>query len=745
MGELLARLAARRGILLAMTATITVVALGGLPRLGFDDDVRRIFSPSDSELRGLQERADEFGTDELDLFVLLEGPDLLASNTRPALRRAATGLANVPGVASVLSPLALPDPDGDGKLDRGEITGHPLGRHLVSRDASAMLLPTRLSADLATVDDLEPVLDQARVAVEEAVAGSGIDVRLTGQPALRVAVVRGVQRDQIRFNVIGLLAAGLVGLLLLRRWSAVAIVGAAPAVAIVWTLGALGWAGIPIDVLTNVVPQLVLVIAFADAVHVVIAFRRHPAGSPGETSRAALRDVGAACALTSLTTMTGFGSLALVGMDALRRFGMACAIGTGLGFLAVVTVTPLLLGSRLGARVHRDSGRREPIGSAVSRWTKPFLERPVTVVAAAGAIFAVLIVAGTRLAPDYRYRDFLPADAEPVRALDRIDRDLGGSLPVQAVIEWSDDGTPESWILDAIGRTERALEASPLLGDALSALDVLAAIPFGDTDFATLRRLPPELTRRWILPDRRLALVTARAGDVGAARLAPALDAVDAELDRVMADRPGVRVGLVGTTVVSSRASLAMIELLARSLALAGAVIFVTLVVAFRSLRLGVVSLAPNALPLLAVVAWLVAAGRPLQYTSMTVLVVALGIAVDDTIHVLSAFRRLREGGQDSPRAARGAVRQVGPAVVLTTALLVAGFGTLLTSSLPNVRLFGGLACLAFVVALLGDLLLLPSLLSMTPGRRPREPRGHPSPREEEEATVPGRSARAAT
>jgi len=744
-GGLLARLAARRGILLALTAAISVVALGGLTRLGFDDDVRRIFSPSDPELRALQQRADEFGTDELDLFVLLEGPDLLAWNKRSALRRAATGLATVPGVASVLSPLALPDPDGDGVLDADEITRHPLGRHLVSRDAGAMLLPTRLSASLATVDDLEPVLDRARETVEEALAGTGIGVRLTGQPALRVAVVRGVQRDQIRFNVIGLLAAVLVGILLFRRWSAVAIVGAAPAVAVVWTLGALGWADIPIDVLTNVVPQLVLVIAFADAVHVVIAFRRHSDGSPLEASRAALRDVGAACALTSWTTMTGFGSLAFVGMDALRGFGVACAIGTGLGFLAVVTVTPLLLGSRLGAHVHADSGRRDPVESAISRWTDPLLGHPLIVVIGGGAILAALVVAGTRLVPDYRYRDFLPAGAESVRALDRIDRDLGGSLPVQAVVEWSDDETPESSVLEMIGRTERALEASPLLGEAVSARDVLAALPFGETGLATLRRLPPELTRPWILPDRRLALVTARAGDVGAARLAPALDAVDARLEDAVANRPGVRIELVGTTVASSRASLAMIETLARSLALAGAVIFVTLVVAFRSVRLGIASLAPNALPLLAVVAWLVAADRPLQFTSVTVLVVALGIAVDDTIHVLSAFRRLRDGGEDPVRAARGAVRQVGPAVVVTTALLVAGFGTLLTSALPNVRLFGGLACLAFVVALIGDLLLLPSLLSMVPDRRSRDTRGHPAPSEPDEGVAPERQARAAT
>ena len=101
----------------------------------------------------------------------------------------------------------------------------------------------------------------------------------------------------------------------------------------------------------------------------------------------------------------------------------------------------------------------------------------------------------------------------------------------------------------------------------------------------------------------------------------------------------------------------------------------------------------------------------------MVVFSIALGIAVDDTIHLLSGFERARREGRDVTAALSRSVAGVGRAIVTTTLLLTAGFGTLLLSGLPGTRLFGALACLALVLALVGDLLLLPAMILAVFGR----------------------------
>ena len=173
------------------------------------------------------------------------------------------------------------------------------------------------------------------------------------------------------------------------------------------------------------------------------------------------------------------------------------------------------------------------------------------------------------------------------------------------------------------------------------------------------------------------------------------------------------------------------------SLAVASVLIFVVLAFAFRSLRLGLVSVIPNSLPLLVTAAGLVLFGYPLQITSALTFSLCLGLAVDDTIHVMMRYRRLtsntgtgrnqNNGTSDGPASAaraatvadercnRSAVRetinQVGPALAITTAILVSGFAAMLISPMPGIQMFSLLGCIILITAFLGDLLILPAML----------------------------------
>jgi len=135
------------------------------------------------------------------------------------------------------------------------------------------------------------------------------------------------------------------------------------------------------------------------------------------------------------------------------------------------------------------------------------------------------------------------------------------------------------------------------------------------------------------------------------------------------------------------------------------------LTIALRSLTLGLVSIIPNAFPLLLNAGILSFLDKPLQITSVLTFSICLGIAVDDTIHFLIRFLRERKQGRNVHDSIVNAFESVGLALLITTAIIAGGFLAAMTSAMPGLVFFGALACSAMCAALIGDLVILPALL----------------------------------
>jgi len=160
-----------------------------------------------------------------------------------------------------------------------------------------------------------------------------------------------------------------------------------------------------------------------------------------------------------------------------------------------------------------------------------------------------------------------------------------------------------------------------------------------------------------------------------------------------------------------------MIEELITSLLGAAFIIFVILTIAFRSLRLGLVSILPNVMPIAAAGALRYTLSDSLDIASACSFAICLGIAVDDTIHYLIHFEHARRNGASAMEANRGTFTTVGSALVMTTLVMTAGLGTVLTSQMPVIFNFSAMACTTLAVALIADLLFLPALMTMFPGK----------------------------
>jgi len=217
--------------------------------------------------------------------------------------------------------------------------------------------------------------------------------------------------------------------------------------------------------------------------------------------------------------------------------------------------------------------------------------------------------------------------------------------------------------------------------------------------------------RRSLRRDLRRALVNARVADVGTAIAEPAYADIESSLERIRAAHPGFQIELTGTAYIARRNINLIIGDFGVGLLLAAGVIFAVLTIAFRSLRLGALAVFPNAFPLVVAASTLVFLGLNLQVGSAIAFTVCLGIAVDDTIHFIARFRRELEERGDVEEAVVHTFLTVGGALLVTTAVLFAGFGVVFFSTIAVSQLFAAIVCVALIAALLGDLLFLPALL----------------------------------
>jgi predicted RND superfamily exporter protein len=341
-----------------------------------------------------------------------------------------------------------------------------------------------------------------------------------------------------------------------------------------WTMGALGLVGEKLNVINTMLPTLVMVVGFADSMHLMMDIRLGLADgmSPKDASQAAVRHLTIALLLTSGTTAIGFGSLALAEVDIIRRFGLACAGGSILSMIAVLSLIPLLTSTWLGEHVRAAHGQDFFTRNFAyfQRYIDWILDHAWPVTIGGIGVTALLATSMFWLQPDNRLLEMIPKDEESYIALRRCDDAFGGTLSAFVVVEWPESlalGSPE--VLSALGDVEKLLKAEPGLHHPLSVLGVLAALPgpAGDaTPEALAKRVPllqlapADVRNRYVREEIRRALVVARLPDAGIATNRPIFDRIEGQLAALGQQYPNLKFALTGTAVVGSRNVHQMIE-----------------------------------------------------------------------------------------------------------------------------------------------------------------------------------------
>ena len=600
---------------------------------------------------------------------------------------------------------------------------HPLvGGHLVSEDGQTMLLLVTFDWDFVRSD--EQCTTELRAAAEKAAAefpDVSVSFMVTGDTPARITYMNAHEANQVKYQLIGYGVIAVMAIVLFRGIRAVLIVSLAPAIGVFWTMGFLRFFQLEDNPFNDVIlPVLISLVGLTDGVHLTVQIRKLRASGLSErlAARTALHEVGYACMLTSLTTAIGFGSLSLADNTWVKDFGWCSVIGVTLTFIAVVTIVPLVCSTRLGRNIHLGH-EKSLIDRNLTRLTGLIdlvLRAPKRIAFSGIALTVLLLGISLTLRPDQRRANSLPEKSEAYMAMMEMDKALGGLEFSEVVIEWSPkvaDDSPE--ILKTIAEVDDLLKSEPMIGYPLSIRNLVDSLPGegpAEERMSMIELLPPPLKRAFYTPERRRGVVTFRVQDLGIASFDPVFSRVTEGLKTIESHHPEFRMKLQGDAIWRWRNLYQIVIDLTASLGSASVIIFLTLTFAYRSLRVGLVSIIPNAFPLVVTGTWLVWRKESLELTSVCAFTVCLGIVVDDTIHFLSRFDEERRTAKNRNEAIRKAFGNVGVAMVMTTSVLVAGFGTVAFSDSRDHYIFASMGAITIASALFGDLIMLPAMLA---------------------------------
>ncbi len=591
---------------------------------------------------------------------------------------------------------------------------------LISADGKTLVLHLRIDWFYATTDTAcTTELREAAEAAAARVPGADLEFKVTGHAPLYLMIADNHLQDSWRYQAIGYSIMLITALVLFRGLSAVIIVAVAPAMGVFWTMGMLRFFDLQANPFNDIiVPVLISLVGLTDAVHLMVEIRNQRAigKSTTEATRGGVARVGSACALTSLTTAIGFGSLAWAHHEVVRDFGLCCVLGVGLTFISVLTVVPLGCRSPLGWRLHVGLGKSivdgqfRRIGPLVA-WV---LRHDRKVAWFAIAITLALAGACTQLEPDEKRYSGLSESGEAAQGLRHLDESLGG-LEFGYVAITGDENVSDGNLLKVLLEVEQALEKEPLIGRSLGLHDLLKVLPGeGEAEerMTLLELLPASLKRSFYIPEYRQTTLQFRVKDIGIAQYGPVFERIESELLEISGRHPDFTLRLHGDAVWRWRNVYQIVTDLATSLGTASVLIWLILTIVYRSIRIGLISIVPNLFPLVATGAILYITGQHLEIVTVCVFTICIGIAVDDTIHFLTRYAEEDALAENHQQAIESAFAGVGSALLMTTIVLVTGMMTAVFGDARDARLFGIMGAITLASALFADIFLLPALLS---------------------------------
>lgn len=587
----------------------------------------------------------------------------------------------------------------------------------------------------AALDNLYPQVSD--IAIREILgdpAYSDIEFFITGDVPMNSAYNIVFMEDSAIGIPLTFLLLAVFSLFLFRA-SLVGMIGplAVVILSVVLVAGFMGLFGWVLGMFFGIVPTLISGVGVAQSVHIILEYqRRLAAGDDRPTAvQGAIGKVGGACLMAAITTALGFLVMSVSEMKALSEMAFYASIGVMCTFILSTTLLVVFLGS---GKPPKKTGKAyvQPFVLKIVDWCAQVCVRyPRQLVTGGGVILLVSLVGLMFLKVDFNFLKEFKPHVEWRKHTELVEQVMGGTLSVVYIFDTKQsDGIKNPEFLQALDELQSFSEAQPFVQNSFSVADLQKDINrsfHGDDPVWYRLADDAQLISQYffvyelsggkevydfVSHDYAKAVVELRVQMTDSNNLKKLLADIDDFLEQNPVPNAEIKKTGVGLMWVKMADYISRTQIVGYSLIFFS--IAVILCIAFGSIKVGLLAMIPNIAPVLVVLGAMGWLDMHLDYVKLLLATIAIGIAVDDTLHLMINLRRqfIKTGNYE--QAVVLALKDVGPALLITTIILVGAFSCYLLSSMAILSSFGILLSAAIVVALVADLLFMPALILLT-------------------------------
>ncbi|GAB4407351.1 MAG: MMPL family transporter [Bacteroidia bacterium] len=637
-----------------------------------------------------------------------------------------------------LVPLVQTLPTTQAEVDSvfGRMQALPFYRGLLLDDSlRTTLIAVSLDPKLLDTEYKIELVRSVKGPIERFAETHGMEAHFAGMPVIRVNFHESVKKELFMFLGLALIVTGITLLVFFRSLYTVIFPMIVVGSVIIFSLGLIGLFGYKISIITGIIPALITVISIPNSVYLItkyhIEYRR--TRNKMKALIMVVEKIGIVTVMTNATTAIGMGVLAFTDIQPLREFGIVGSLCVVAAFFISLLLIPIVF-SYLPPPNFNQTRHLDRRGlNFMIRTLNQIVQKYTWTVYVAAVILTGLSIWGMFLIRPVSYVvDDVPQDSKVLRDLKYVESRFNGAMPFEIMIDTGKKrGVIKLKTLQHIAALQDSLDTYDDISRSVSVADLAKFFrqAFFDgrpqeydlptrneynfiIDYARSAEMFGGLSLSKTLVDTNLQVtrISASVRDIGSLEMEKLVENIRTDLDSIFeADQYVTEI--TGGTQIFIKANKSLIDNLLKSLALAFVVIAFIMGLLFRSVRMVLISLIPNALPLIIVAGIMGFMGIALKPSTALVFGVAFGIAVDDSIHFLARYRLARRLGDSIRQAVTNSFLDTGVSMIYTSIILFFGFVSFAASDFGGTQALGVLTSMTLAIAMFSNLLFLPVLL----------------------------------
>lgn len=740
----------RRLFTMTFIIVATLVAVAGLPRLKVDTGVDSLIPANDPSRLIYQQVMGEFGSDNKTI-IYIKDTELWSPDKLSILEQLHRKIEQIENVTSVDSIFTLHTIHGkDGKIEslpvlsnapqtleaaqaaKVRALANPLyignffseNGDVMSMIVSVMNHEDDQDFNLKIYEQLESLLSDNKPHFEKLVQ--------VGPPRINTELKSRLFDD---FKLLGPLSALILFfsiLFFMRSGISAVIPVVTSALSIIWTFGMLGWTGIPLNILSAMLPSLIIVIGSTEDTHMMAAYFRGLYDGDSPTRDKAIhymaRHIGLPLILTVLTTALGFSSNMFSSIGLIQHFAFASTFAMLANGIITILVVPLMLS------VYGPWAKSDPVNNIdenrlpdrilkVFRFTQD--HHPVSALLFTAVMCVFFVYHASKLYVTNDPLSYIPEDSELIQDTKRIHDDLAGIKIIFITLDSNKANAFQYPVnIKKLADIQKFMEKQGVFDRSISLADHLA---FANREFrgeyADLS-LPEtrQLVAQYLMFFHRNDLDSYVSHDYSRANIIVRHNINDSHTLNVYIDElreviksiagPGFKANIVSENLMVNLAAESLMVAQIKALILLLVLIFLIMSAMFTSFRGGAIAMIPAIIPIAMMFGVMGYLDIPLNPGTAMVAVIAIGIAIDGTIHLLARYNELCRHSSDYIGAVNIAVQEEATPLIISSIALSFGFGILLLSNFTVVAQFGALAAATMLFSIYANLLITPIIMA---------------------------------